>query len=129
MQGGTIWVIDKNPDGPATLYRLEPDATDPDRGELVAVSTLALAGEQVTAADLSPDGTVLAVRTDEQLRLYPVDEGQDIAGALSATPCATPSIPERQGESVAVLAGAAGLLTVSEDESGQPVELHLTAPR
>ena len=119
----------QEPRRPRALHRFEPTRADPDRGELVPVASLALTGEQVTAADLSPDGTVLAVRTDQQLLLYPVDEGQDIARALSATPCATPSIPERQGESVAVLAGATGLLTVSEDESGQPVELHLSSPR
>lgn len=128
VQRGAIWVIDKFPDGPATLYRLEPDATDPDRGDLVAVSTVDLPGEQVTAADLSPDGSVLALRTDAALRLYPVDDGEDIAEALSATPCVAPSIPERQGESVAILAGVTGLLTVSENESGGQVQLHLTAP-
>jgi hypothetical protein len=33
-----------------------------------------------------------------------------------------------QGESVAILAGTAGLLTVSESEQGVPVTLHRTAP-
>ncbi len=128
VQRGTIWVIDKTPDGPATVYRLEPDPADPDRGELVAVSTLDLPGEQVSGADLSPDGTVLAVRTDAAQRLYAVAGGADIAEALVGTPCNTPPIPERQGESVAILPGTAGVLTVSEDEAGAPVELHLTTP-
>ena len=129
VQGDTVWVLDKEPDGPATLYRLEPTAEDPDRGVLAAVATLDLPGEQVSGADLSPDGTVLAVRTTDAVRLYPVPEGADIAAALGGEPCTAPTPPEAQGESIAVLPGTDGLLTVSEAEQGGAVTLHRLAPR
>ena len=125
----TVWVLDKDPDGPATLYRLEPTDGDPGSGVLAAVSTVDLPGEQVSGADLSPDGTVLAVRTTDAVRLYPVPEGADIATALTGEPCTAPAPPEVQGESIAVLPGMDGLLTVSEAEQGGTVTLHLLAPR
>jgi hypothetical protein len=124
----TVWVIDKNPDGPATVWRLDADPTTADEGALRPVSTLDLPGEQVTGADLSPDGTVLAVRTTDAVRTYPVLPGDDVADTLRRTPCPAPAPPERQGESVAVLPEGAGLLTVSEDEGGDPVTLHLIEP-
>lgn len=124
----TVWVIDKNPDGPATVWRLDADPTTADEGALRPVSTLDLPGEQVTGADLSPDGTVLAVRTTDAVRTYPVLAGDDVAAALRRTPCPAPAPPERQGESIAVLPDGRGLLTVSEDEGGDPVTLHLIEP-
>ena len=128
VQDGVVWILDKQPDGPATLYRMEPTAGDADRGILTAESTLDLPGEQVTGADLSPDGSVLAVRTTAAIRLYPVPEGADIATALTGEPCVAPAPQEVQGESVAILPGTQGLLTVSESETGDPVQLHLVAP-
>ena len=119
---GGIWVIDKDPSRPARILRADDD------GVLVQVGTADLGGEQVTAADLSADGGVLALRTVEQLRLYRVPDGGDVAAALASEPCVTPAPPERQGESVALLGDGSALVTVSEDESGEPVELHRTAP-
>lgn len=127
VQGDVPWALDKDPDGPATLFRLEPDADDADRGTFVPVSTVDLPGEQVSAIDLSPDGTVLGLRTTDSVRLYPVPAGGDIADALAAEPCSAPSPDEAQGESLAILPGDAGLLTASEDEGGEPVTLHRIA--
>lgn len=137
VQDGVMWVIDKDPDGPATVYRFEPDSDGGSddgsgaatSGTFVAVSTLDLPGEQVSGADLSADGTVLAVRTPDAVRLYRVDDGADIAEALRGVPCLAPPPEEGQGESIAVLPGDAGLLTVSEAESGGAVTLHLTSVR
>lgn len=128
VQDSAVWVIDKNPDGPATVWRLDADPSTATEGLLRPVSSLDLPGEQVTGADLSPDGSVLAIRTIDAVRLYPVDPGADIAEALTATPCTTPPPPERQGESIALLPGGRGIATVSEDEGGSPVRLHLSEP-
>ena len=62
-------------------------------------------------------------------QLHPVEAGADLPTVLAGESCAAPAPPEAQGESVAVLAGTAGLLTVSESEQGVPVTLHRTAPR
>lgn len=119
---GRTWLVELRGDAPAGVLLLGADGRLERRGELD------LGGEQVTAIDLSADGSVLAVRTDRSLRLHPVPDGGDLLDALDAPPCATPELDERQGESVALLRDRPGVVTVSEDESGSPVELHLTAP-
>lgn len=129
VQDGTAWIVDKVEEGPATIYRMEPAADDASRATMVPAGSLDLPGERVTGLDLSVDGTVLALRTNAALRLYAVGEGQDIAAALAGTACTTPAPDERQGESIAVLPGTSGLLTVSESEAGDPVRLHIIAPR
>lgn len=118
---GRTWVIDKAPEGDAAVRRLDGDV-------LREVDRLDLPGEAVTAADLSADGSLLAVRTNRALRLHPVPAGGDVADALSQRSCTAPDPGELQGESVAFTADAGGLVTVSEDESGGPVDLHLTRP-
>lgn len=134
---GILWLIDKPEDGPTTLYRAEidgePDGPGPgdqlrSRYVLRPVTTVEVGGERVTGMDVSADGTLLAVRTYDSLRLHPIGPGADLGDAVSTAPCMTPAPPERQGESVAILAGAEGLATVSEDErdSPDPIELHLT---
>jgi hypothetical protein len=129
VHGGTAWVIDKQPDGPATVYRAELDAPD---GVLHEVGTLDLPGEQVTGVDLSPDATVLALRTNRAVRVLPAtldDEGRlDLVATLTNEGCGTPVPPEDQGEAITVLPGAGGLVTVGEDEGGTPVPMHLIAP-
>lgn len=125
---GTIWVLDKTPDGPTTVYRLVTDQDDPTRGVLTAAGTVDLAGEQATALDVSPDGSVMALRTNRSLRLFAVPEGADPVAVLAGESCEAPTPPEAQGEAVAVLAGDAGMLSVSEDErGGGPVPLHRIA--
>ena len=123
----TVWVLDKVTHGPATLHRAEL-VDRGGRSQLRPVGQLDLPGESVTAMDLSADRRVLAVRTNRALRLYPVDDPTDLGAALAGPACATPPPREDEGESVAVLFDASGLLTVSEDESGGAVDLHLTAP-
>ncbi len=124
--GDDIWVFDKSPGAPTTLYRgsLADEST-----ELTPAATLDLDGEAVSDAALSPDGAVLALRTNRAIRLYPVSDGESLADALDGEPCNAPVPPEPQGEAVTVLAGTAGLLTVSEDERGGAVDLHRIAPR
>ena len=70
MQDGIAWIVDKVDEGPATVYRMEPDADDPSRVTMVPAGTVDLPGERVTGLDLSADGTVLALRTTAALRLY-----------------------------------------------------------
>lgn len=80
---------------------------------------------QVTAADISPDGSVVAVRTYGSLWLFPRLTGQSVADALTAEPCEAGSATERQGEAVAFLGpvsggeepGTVSLATISEGQS------------
>ncbi len=88
-----------------------------------------LGGEAVTAIDVSPDATVVALRTIDSVRLFPLGDGGDLVAALAAEGCEAPPPPEPQGESVAFVEDGSALLTVSEDESGGRVQLHRLAQR
>lgn len=116
---GTMWIIDKDPDGGAGVHLVADGVID-------EVARLDLGDEQVTAADVSEDGALVALRTHRSLRLHRLGE-RSLDDALLTEGCATPPLDEVQGESVAFLPEGVGLVTVSEDEAGRPVDLHLTA--
>jgi hypothetical protein len=87
--------------------------------------------EQATAADLSPDGRMLAVRGYFDGRLFGRQPGQTVAQMLASEPCALPAFldepyNEPQGESVAFDAAGKGLYTVSEWIIF-PQDIHYTA--
>lgn len=78
-----------------------------------------------TAADIRPDGAVVAVRTYGTLWLFDRAEGQSVVQALAGAPCEAPTLAEDQGESVAFLPGD-GLTLVTGSEGANP-ELHRIA--
>jgi hypothetical protein len=78
----------------------------------------------VTGADVSPDGTVIAVRTYGGVHLFARTADQTIADALATTPCDGPTPLEVQGEAVAIAADGQSYLTVSE---GAEALLHRTS--
>lgn len=123
---GIAWVVDKRPDEPARVHRAELGSADP---VLVETGQVDLPEEQVTGVDLSPDATVVALRTNRAVRLYPaVLDGQgrlDLPATLAGEPCDSPAPDEAQGEAISVLPGAQGVVTVGEDEDGAAVPMHL----
>lgn len=68
----------------------------------------------VTGADLSADGTQLAVRTYTQVLLWNRPLGASLWAPFARPPCAGPTPMELQGEAVAFLANGRGYVTVSE---------------
>ncbi|HMQ24778.1 MAG TPA: hypothetical protein PKA98_02225 [Acidimicrobiales bacterium] len=70
----------------------------------------------VTGADLSADGSVLAVRTYGSVRLFERPAGTDIADVLGGEPCTGPVPVEAQGEAVAVAPDASAYYTLPEGE-------------
>ncbi len=83
------------------------------------------AGTLVTGGDISPDGSVIALRSYADVRLYRRDPGTSVADALGGTPCHGPGPVERQGEALGFSVDGGSYLTVSEGD--RPV-LHRTAP-
>jgi hypothetical protein len=65
-----------------------------------------------TGGDVSPDGSLVALRTYDAVWLWSRQEGQSVAGALLGTPCQVNTVSERQGEAVAFLDDA--LVTLGE---------------
>lgn len=70
-------------------------------------------GGLATAADVSADGTLVAVRTYLELLMFPRPAGTPLESAFEAEPCIAPTELEAQGEAVAFL-GSTGYVTVSE---------------
>eukprot|EP00931_Biecheleriopsis_adriatica_P022388 TRINITY_DN143_c0_g2_i1.p1 TRINITY_DN143_c0_g2~~TRINITY_DN143_c0_g2_i1.p1 ORF type:complete len:442 (+),score=70.97 TRINITY_DN143_c0_g2_i1:56-1327(+) len=68
----------------------------------------------VTAADINPEGTLIAVRAYDQLIIYPRQEGSSVDEALQGNGCQVSRHTERQGESVAFGSDGSHYLTVSE---------------
>lgn len=123
------------PDGPYDAEALFIDPIDPAiylitksrseafvfRGPLTAsdephdmelVATLFLDAE-VSGADMSHDGRVIALRGYDTVWMWTRQPGQSVGEALAADPCTAPSPDERQGESIAFDASL-GYFTVSE---------------
>ncbi|MCA9659157.1 MAG: hypothetical protein KC486_12495 [Myxococcales bacterium] len=80
----------------------------------------------VTAADVSPDGRWIAVRTYNRGYLWAREPGEPLADALARPPCPIAVAREPQGEALAFDPGADRLLSLSEsrDNGGGTVPLH-----
>jgi hypothetical protein len=111
--------------GESQVYRAPADAEDGSATTLEHVGTVPLEpGTLVTGADVSPDGTVVALRSYGAVELYPRPAGAPLWHAFEESPCAGPVPPEQQGESIGFAADGASYTTLSEGP--QPV-LHRTA--
>jgi hypothetical protein len=63
------------------------------------------AHDLVTGGDVTPDGTVIALRTYRDLRLWDRDPGESVADALARPPACSVAVAEPQGEAVSEGAG------------------------
>ena len=116
---GAIYLVTK--DAAATLvFRGALPDSDESTVPLEPVTTLDL-GAEVTAADVSWDGSIIAFRGYQTVWMWHRAPDTSIAEALSEEPCLGPSPPEPQGEALTFLADGA-LVTISE---GQHPPIHL----
>ena len=130
---GRLYVVTKPLGGQARVYAAPPelDASAPNVLEDVATVTLQRTGTKggpdigglaqvlVTAGDLSPDGSRVALRTYTDLYEWNVP-GDDVAAAFAAEPTVTPLPPTSQGEGVAYSRDGRSILTSTEGD-GAPV--------
>jgi hypothetical protein len=84
----------------AFVYRGSIELVD-GAAEMELVATLFLDAE-VSGADISADGSLIAFRGYNTVWMWQRTEGQSIAQALAAEPCEAPHPEERQGESIAI---------------------------
>jgi len=127
--------------GPALVYAAPPvlDPDGPNALERVAEVRLrttgtpggpgigALAQVLVTAGDISPDGSRVAIRTYTDVYEWAVT-GDDVAQALQRDPTVSPLPPTEQGEALAYGADSRTLLTSSEGEGAPVHRLTATEP-
>ena len=101
-----------DPDGPNLLERVAQARVD-STGTPGGPGIGGLAQLLVTAADISPDGSRVAVRTYTDLYEWSV-EGDDVAGAFAGEPTVTPLPPTEQGEGLTYSADGTAVLVSSE---------------
>ncbi|WP_373198603.1 PE family protein, partial [Mycobacterium marinum] len=114
---GRMLIIDKTSSGNPAIYSAPTGLASGSTTTLQDVGTLALpsgSGYLVTGADVSPDGTQLAVRTYGHVYLWNRDPSQDIWMALAQPAVAGPTPDELQGEAIAFHPDGNGYVTVSE---------------
>lgn len=116
---GDVLVVTKNGTGPARVYaKSAPHVAG--TSELVLVheldfSAAPLAGSATTAADVSPDGTRLLIRTySTRGFLWQIGAEETLAQALQGIPCELELPEEVQSETVAWDPSGAYLWTISE---------------
>jgi hypothetical protein len=93
-----VYIITKSPEE-ARVFKGSLTIDGP-RTELELVATIEL-GAEVSGADISPDGSVIALRGYHTVWMWIRDQGQSVAEALLTPPCEGQSPDERQGEAIA----------------------------
>lgn len=112
--------------GVSQVFRASADAAAGSTTTLELVGSVPLEpGTLVTAADTSPDGAVVALRSYGAVHLYERPAGEPLWAAFETVPCEGPSPGEIQGESLGFDLDGASYLTVSE---GAGQVLHRTQP-
>jgi hypothetical protein len=131
---GDLYIVTKDiTGGPSGVYRAPPGLGGGSETTLEKVGDIEFAaltpgkeippeagplpsglGRVPTGGDISPDGSILAIRTYGTAWLWPRTEGATVAEAFGASPCEGPSALEPQGEAIAFAADGAGYFTASE---------------
>ena len=125
-QTGDLVVITKSYSGDTQVYVKPEPHVD---GEVAVLSLVAeldtaedpFAGSAATtAADFSPDGSLLAVRTYTDVWLFRRDATYPLEDALMGEPCDGAAPSEQQGEAIAFTLDGSGYLLLSEGQD-QPL--------
>ena len=110
--------------GAAAVFRAPAELVDGSTTVLEAVGSVPLdPGTLVTAADVTPDGSLVALRSYGAVHLYRRPTGEPLWSAFETVPCEGPVPTELQGESLGFAPDGSWYLTVSE---GQHATLHRT---
>lgn len=70
----------------------------------------------VTGGDISPDGSLIMLRTYSSVYLWPRLTGESIPDAISSPPCSVQIQPESQGEAAAFHQNGQDLVLTTEGE-------------
>jgi hypothetical protein len=116
---GQVVIITKELIGPAQVFVADSTAiVDGAHVALTAAGSVDFGAgglaAWVTGADVSPDGSVIAVRTYGGIHLFERAPGQSIVEALATTACDGPIPLEAQGEAVTITANGDADLTIAE---------------
>jgi hypothetical protein len=82
----------------------------------------------VTGGDVSPDGSVVLLRTYGSVLAYARPEGAPLGDAFAEAPCLAPSVDEQQGEALAFLTDGSAYVTISEGAAAPVNEFAVDPP-
>lgn len=108
-----VFVVDKVGTGGRLTWLWTTEEPLSPEGPNVLTRVAQLPVAEVTGADFSPDGDLLAVRDPTTAHLWRVQDG-DVAAAVAAEPVSVPLPLQRQGESIAFAADGRSLLVGTE---------------
>jgi hypothetical protein len=127
---GALTIVAKtSTGGPTVVYSAPAGLTNGSLTTMTAVAILSLpAGDTnlATGADVSADGTEVAVRTYAGVLLWHRDPAQPVWSAFASPPCNGPLPNEVQGEAISFRPDGRGYVTISEGT--RPVLHHYDAP-
>jgi hypothetical protein len=103
-------------DGAQVEMRVEGPRRVPDPPE----PALGLPATMVTAGDVSPDGSIVLLRTYGSVLAFERGGDQSLAEALLGEPCFAPQVGEPQGEAIAFTGDGSAYVTASEG-TGVPI--------
>ena len=123
---GDLVIVTKTADGTSGAYPI-PRGAAPGRTITLqrAASVAVPKGELVTSGDVSPDGSLVALRTYRTVLVWDRAEGRSVAQALTGHPCEAPAPSERQGEALAFMPDGEGYVTLSEGKNPPLNRFHL----
>ena len=112
---GNLVIVTKSSTGESVVLQASATSLGSDPIiPLLEIARLQLgAGSFVTAADMSPDGTTIALRGYDEVWMWARND-RAIAEAFVAAPCSAPTTEEIQGEALAFTADGTAYVTISE---------------
>jgi hypothetical protein len=113
--GGAEAVLVGKSKGQAPLWRVPLDAGDTVDAPRVGSVAVEALGRKPSGGAVSPDGTRVALRSEDAILLWERDPAQPLAEALAGAPCLLPAPDEPNGEALA-FAGR-GLWSLSEGDA------------
>jgi hypothetical protein len=124
---GELFVVTKSFSGTAQVFRAPAGLAAGTTTTLTPVATVPLGlGAAVTAADVTPAGDVVALRTYGSVVLFPRAGGKGLADAFDQARCDGAVASEPQGEALAFTRDGRSYVTASE--GGHPALHRFTAP-
>lgn len=112
---GEVFVVTKDFSGVAQVFRAPANLAAGSSTTLTSDGTVSLgSGGAVTAADATPDGDVVGLRTYFSVRLFPRVAGAPLAQAFRQPSCAGATASESQGEALGFTRDGRGYVTASE---------------
>lgn len=110
---GDLLLFAKESAGPSDVYLVPAPIAAGAEIVLQQIGTIH-AGSMVTAADVSPDGRELLIRTYRSVLHWAREDGEPWSVALRRIPRQLPRAPEAQGEAIAWTSDATGYITIGE---------------